>query len=1296
MSQGHPGPGSVELMQALARSGEIGEALAAVDWAATPLGPPAGWDRSLQTMVRVLVSSRFSMWMAWGPELSFFCNDAYRRDTLAEKYPWALGRPAREVWAEIWSDIGPRIERVLRTGEATWDESLLLFVQRSGYVEETYHTFSYSPLPDDRGDIAGMLCVVTEDTQRVIGERRMRTLRDLGAVEAVGQDEVGLLRAATTALGGSDRSLPFTAVYLFDGDGVAHLASTSRLTPGGPAAPLRIEPGDPTTLWPVDLARAGETVIVEDLDRRGIDLPTGAWKEPPHTAIVAPLPAQIAGAPPVGMLVIGANRYRPLDASYHSFIDLLAAQLAAGVAGARSFEAERRRAEELARLDEAKTTFFTNVSHELRTPLTLLLAPAEDMLATATARPPADAGRLELIVRNGQRLLKLVNTLLDFSRLQSGRNEAVFEPVDLAPYTGELVSMFESAMDQAGLALIIELEPLARPVWIDREMWAKIVLNLVSNALKFTIAGSVTVRVRALDETTVRLEVQDTGIGISAADQARLFERFHRVSGSAARTYEGTGIGLALVAELAELHGGRTTVDSEPDVGSLFGVELPFGPQQLPPGQLAPEGIGDGDGDAERTASAFLAEMTTWLPDLEEVLPGPTGPTGPAAGAGAVPASPRAAPAGGGGSVNERPRVLIVDDNADMRRYVTSLLEPIYRVEQAADGAAGVEAALANPPDLILTDVTMPRLDGFGLLAALRGEPRTMHVPVVMLSARAGEEGMVEGLEAGADDYLIKPFTARELIARVASNLELDRVRRVRDQLRRGREIQDQAERLARVGSWEIDLETKTVRGSTQFQAMVGRDVAALATMDYRDAITEVIDERDREQVSASILAALSSHEPFEYETRLAGQPDRWMLVRGEFVAGAAGGPGVLRGFMQDVTQQRAAEQAIAVAAAAREAAEREHAIADELQRSLLPGDDLSNSRLDVAGFYRAGVEGTRAGGDFYDVIDLGATRSAIVVGDVSGRGVRAASLMGQLRAAIHAHARLDLPPADVLEQLDLLVRELGHGSLVTCIYGIHDHSEDSFVYASAGHLPIILCDAGAFSARRLHGPTGPPLGAGDAQYGEELARFVPGTTLVLYTDGLVERRRESLDTNIDRVVATVSAYEGPLERLPEALVTALGAQRIEDDVAILAVRSVGAAHERSIEHDVGSFPTEVRRARRFTALTLEDWGIPNRVIQDAVTVVSELATNAITYGRPPIRLRLRASVSELVIEMDDALAALPRKTTADVTQVHGRGLRIVSQLSERWNARATGSGKTVWCSLTLPSAPGEAAEGRR
>ena len=243
-------PGSPAVSPFFHGSGEVGADLAKVDWAATPLGDPANWPESLRTTVKILLSSRFAMWMAWGPELTFFCNAAYRRDTLGRKYPWALGRPARQVWEEVWPDVGPRIDRVLGTGESTWDEGLLLFLERSGYPEETYHTFSYSPLRDDDGATVGMLCVVSEDTARVIGERRMETLRDLGSDPTVVRTEEETLAFAVRQLERNQKDLPFALTYLLEPSGGARLAAGTGLPAGHPAAPAEL-PGDDTAIWPV-------------------------------------------------------------------------------------------------------------------------------------------------------------------------------------------------------------------------------------------------------------------------------------------------------------------------------------------------------------------------------------------------------------------------------------------------------------------------------------------------------------------------------------------------------------------------------------------------------------------------------------------------------------------------------------------------------------------------------------------------------------------------------------------------------------------------------------------------------------------------------------------------------------------------------------------------------------------------------------------------------------------------------------------------------------------------------------
>jgi signal transduction histidine kinase/CheY-like chemotaxis protein len=683
------------------------------DWATTTLGPVSTWPQSLRTSVRILLTSRFAMWMGWGPDLTFFYNDAYARMSLGKKHPWALGRAAREVWAEIWRDIGPRIERVIETGTATWDESLLLFLERSGYAEETYHTFSYSPLTDDATAVAGMLCVVTEETDRVIGARRLSSLRELAASLATVTAEADVIDGMRGGIGENQRDIPFSLLYLFEGNGGedggirARLAGATGIEAGHTVAAAEIIVGDDNQPWPATAIRdRPERIIVDDLSERFGGIPTGAWDVAPHQAVVVPI-AQAAHERPAGFLVAATNPYRQLDEGYVGFIDLVAGQIAASLANARARERERRRAEALAELDRAKTQFFSNVSHEFRTPLTLILGPTEDVLANPDTGPRNRAS-LEVIHRNAMRLLKLVNTLLDFSRIEAGRIDARYERTDLSKLTAELASSFRSVIEKAGLELDLAFGPTGGNAYVDRDMWEKIVLNLVSNAFKHTFDGSVSVALHERDGAA-ELVVRDTGIGISPDQIPRLFERFYRVPNVRSRTHEGTGIGLSLVQELVRLHGGTITVDSVPGEGTAFAVRIPLGRAHLPADRVS---LGDGSSVRVATpasgALAFTAEAQRWLPDDSDAAIG-----------GVRPDDDRSL-------ALERARVLVVDDNADMRDYAARLLRAQgWVVDTAADGAAALAAARRDPPDLVLSDVMMPGLDGFGLLRALRADPLT-------------------------------------------------------------------------------------------------------------------------------------------------------------------------------------------------------------------------------------------------------------------------------------------------------------------------------------------------------------------------------------------------------------------------------------------------------------------------------------------------------------------------------------------------------------------------------------------
>ncbi|HVV77287.1 MAG TPA: SpoIIE family protein phosphatase [Mycobacteriales bacterium] len=1248
----HLGESPPGLAGVLASAGEVGRDLLAIDWAQTPLGPMTEWPQSLQAAVRIMISSRFSMWMAWGPELTFFCNDAYRRDTLGVKYPWALGRSAREVWAEIWDDIGPRIDDVIKTGDATWDEALQLFLERSGYREETYHTFSYSPLADDDGAITGMLCVVSEETERVIAVRRMSTLRDLGS-EPTGVEEPQVWAAARKHLSANPQSLPFTLIYLFDddsGSAARLVCSTGFELPHPAAAPQLVD----DSVWPMRKSHAGHESHVTDLADRFSDLPRGVWDEPPTQAFVVPLEAP-GPQGPYGLLVTGLNRYRVLDDAYRGFIRVIANQLAARIAAVRAYEAERARAESLAELDQAKTAFFTNVSHEFRTPLTLLLGPAEDALGdTSAPLPDQQRNRLELINRNGQRLLRLVNSLLDFSRLESGRLTARYEPADLSRVTAELAAMFESAVESAGLTLSVECDPLPEPVYVDREMWAKLVLNLLSNALKFTFTGGITVKLRSVGDR-VALSVTDTGIGIAPDDQTRLFERFHRVVGARSRSHEGSGIGLALVAELAALHHGAVDVRSALGEGTTFTVEVPLGRSHLPADQLVdPADEAAATAASEHQAAGFIAEALRWLGDAPSVA--------------------------AEGEVG-RPRVLVVDDNADMRDYLVALLSADYLVEQAVDGQAALERATADPPDVVLTDVMMPRLDGFGLLRALRSNATTVGVPVVMMSARAGEEGVVEGLEAGADDYLVKPFAARELLARVRNSLELDRSRRTQEALQHQRVLLDQAQRLASVGSWELQLPSGRIVASDEFLRIVGVTSDQLNEPGLDGAVLRWVHPDDRDQVALAVQRAVQEHEPFTYEIRLdADGGERFVRIRGEAVTDA-GRLIALRGSMQDITEQRRMDEALAAAAASREAAAREHIIADQLQRSLLPARDFDPDQLDVATYYRAGVAGTQVGGDWYDVIRLGAGRTAVVIGDVMGRGVAAAAIMGQLRSATRAFAHLDLPPADVLEQLDGVVRDLGDDQIVTCIYAVYDPYDRSLSFANAGHLPPLLVIDGD---TEILGLAGPPLGSGPVVLRETELFDLPADALIaLYTDGLVEHRARDIEEGISLLAAALTRAGGNGTVDPEQLVSHLLPEGPDDDIAILMAR-VPANSPRPLTGTttVESDERAVFSARAFVASTLTLWGVAPNLIEDVVLCAGELVTNAILHGNPPIELRLRRGERDVFLQVHDSLNAMPRRIRPNDDDEHGRGLQIVGLLASEWGIRPTASGKSVWCAF--------------
>ena len=742
-------PTAVPTADLFAGPGEMRALMRSTDWSKTRLGPPETWPKSLRTMVGVVLGSRFPMVLWWGPELLHLYNDAYR-PILRDKHPASLGAPMAQIWAEVWDVAGPMARSVQEGGPATWTEDLQLFIHSGGMAEETYFTFSYSPVPGDDGIIGGLLNTVQETTVKVHSEREVRMLHDLSARAAEAKTEEEAYRIAAEALSGNELDLPFVLFYRLDEKGdQARLVAVSGWNDyqgSAKATHLSLGQDDDLPRWPVaDAIRAGRELVIEDLIARFGPLPVGPGNARPERAIVLPL-SRAARSTPDALLIAGISPHRKLDDRYLRFFRATADQVMAVLAAARAYEAEKTRAEALAEIDRTKTTFFSNVSHEFRTPLTLLLGPLETLLAEHSlgAETRQQLGQMQ---RNALRLLRLVNALLDFSRMEAGRHSARFVPTDLARYTADLASAFHSAFDKAGLSFHVDCQPLPVPIYIDRDMWEKIVMNLLSNALKFTFEGGVSIRLTPLP-TGARLTVKDSGTGIPQSELPKLFQRFHRVQGARSRSHEGTGIGLALVHELVSLHGGQIQVSSEVGAGTQFTIDVATGRTHLPAEHVAESS----DASASvRSAAAYLDEALQWLPYA---------------------AQPVASTSAKGGA-----RVLVADDNSDLRTFLGSLLAPHYEVQTVADGREALAAVKQQRPDLVLSDVMMPNLDGLNLVQALRDNPDTRTVPVILLSARAGQEASLEGLGVGADDYLAKPFTSQELLARVRTHLTMAQAR---------------------------------------------------------------------------------------------------------------------------------------------------------------------------------------------------------------------------------------------------------------------------------------------------------------------------------------------------------------------------------------------------------------------------------------------------------------------------------------------------------------------------------------
>ncbi len=742
--------------QFLSGGGEMGKLIRSLDWSQTALGPIEEWPQSLRTSVSLCLSSTFPILIAWGPETIQIYNDSYR-PICGAKHPESMGMNFRICWETALPVVGDAFTRG-EHGEGTYINDQRMFLDRYGYLEEAWMTFSFAPIRDESGGVGGIFHPITETTVKMLSGRRTQALRDLSAVinKAKTVEEIG--RMTEHKYSDYNLDVPFLLFYQYN-DGKATLISAAGITPDSRLAPAEVIITNENS-WPLTGSLAsGEMEVVTGLQNRFGTFICEPYDEAPHAAVV--LPVKLSGQEEAyGFMIAGVSARRALDQDYLNFYNQLANTYNTAISNVYAYEQEQKRAEALAAIDRSKTAFFSNVSHEFRTPLTLMLGPLEDLLSHSSLTPDIKAP-IESTHRNALRLLKLVNNLLDYSRVEAGRAQAAYQQIDLAELTADLASSFRSIIEKAGMQLDVQVQPIEHATFVDRQMWEKIVLNLLSNAFKYTLKGNITVLLKQEGKHAI-LQVHDTGVGIPQTELPHMFERFHRVENTAGRTHEGTGIGLSLVHELVQLHGGDISVESTEGVGSTFTVTIPVGKAHLPQEHVLNMAR---ETDSAALKGAFIQEAFSLLQDGAKIQHGDNAKV-----TGDITAHQDF-------SITKETRILIVDDNADMRAYLSRLLEPYFSITTAVNGADALQKIYDEHPDLVLSDIMMPVMDGKAMLENIRRSTDNMRLPVIFLSARAGEEARIDGLEAGADDYLVKPFSAAELLTKIRAQIKISKTR---------------------------------------------------------------------------------------------------------------------------------------------------------------------------------------------------------------------------------------------------------------------------------------------------------------------------------------------------------------------------------------------------------------------------------------------------------------------------------------------------------------------------------------
>ncbi|RIB04500.1 hypothetical protein C2G38_675830 [Gigaspora rosea] len=758
------------------------------DWSSTPLGPMDSWDPALKNATNLCLKTEFPMCIYFDPPNWILLYNKAFAPILKTKHP-AFGKLAKDIWCEIFETrMSIEFNSVITSGKGFFLRDQLCTLQRDGYDEDAYFSYTYSPIFKSDGTICALWCLAQETTQKALNTRRLKMLGEFGHLTSNIESLESACHVITKALRDND-DIPYSLIYF-----VKHKLNTSSESLIAHLIATTFDDDDKKIRnIPDYLPESNETIdLVKDANKRYDTyielkrisgtysfLKCDSWpiyfvlKEEKSLkillndesqAILFPMKIFLDKEHVLSVVLIyGISRTRSLDDRYIEFFNLVTNQIYVLLQHGKSIEDEKKQTKLLADLNYQKISFFQGISHELKTPLTLMLSPLDDVINTHTQEPLL-MSHLQIIRRNAHRLLKLINALLQFSNIETNQLKANYRETNIAEFTHELASDFTSMAKSLGLNYNIDIPnsdefnlALGDKIYLDHDIFETIMFNLCSNAFKHTWNGQITIRLYIdymnKKKKMVVLEVSDTGVGIPESALPNIFQRFYRVESQVARSHEGTGIGLALVKELITLHGGDITVTSVINQGTTFKCWFPIGCEhllidQIPSNQM--ENQINQDQKLYINRQLYLEESSQWKISQDVKIR------------------------------NDRKyKVLIVDDNNDMRDYLTDLLNE-FEIYRACDGQDAIRVlnTLKKLPDLILSDVMMPNMNGYELLNRLRSDVKTQLIPIILLSANASETSKIEGLDRGADDYLIKPFSTRNLITRIRANIECSVLRR--------------------------------------------------------------------------------------------------------------------------------------------------------------------------------------------------------------------------------------------------------------------------------------------------------------------------------------------------------------------------------------------------------------------------------------------------------------------------------------------------------------------------------------